>query len=322
MSIKISAIEYFLPAKILDNQVLVEQFGFDPDFISEKLGIKERRQAGPEESCHTLAHEAAVKLFETQQIEPQAIDLLMVVTQNPDYKLPNVSALLQASLGLRNDVASFDLNQGCSGFVYSLAVAKGLMTTCGMTRGLIITCDPYSKVLAPQDRTTVPLFGDAAAAILLEHTAEKGIGEFDFGTDGTGAEALIVRPGGSKYPQPLPNEADNYLSMDGRAIYNFMMVRVPQSVERCLKANNLSFADVDLFVFHQASKYMVESLRKSMKIPEDRIVINMAEFGNTVSSSIPIALKAKLEDASCRGKCAFLCGFGVGLSWASVITYL
>jgi 3-oxoacyl-[acyl-carrier-protein] synthase-3 len=320
MSLRITAIEYFLPAMSANNEYLVEQFGFDQEFIEGKLGIRERRRASLEESCHSLAHEAAKRLLETHRIAPDTIDFLIMVTQNPDYKLPNVASLLQASLKLRNNLAALDINLGCSGFVYALAVAKGLEAICPFSRGLILTCDPYSKVMSTDDRTTVALFGDAAAAVLLESCPEEGIGAFDFGTDGTGAEALIVRTGGSKYPQPSSSPRDNYLSMDGRAIYNFMMKRVPISVNECLKLNQLSLDDIDFFVFHQASKYMLDSLRARINIPAEKMVYELEFCGNTVSSSIPIALKKLTSNYLGTGRRILLSGFGVGLSWASVVT--
>lgn len=322
MNVRLAAIEYYLPAQVITNQTLVEAFGFEEDFIKNKLGIHERRRANLDESCHSLAHAATEKLLTEFRVERESISLLLMVTQNPDYKLPNVGSLLQTSLGLGDRLAAFDINLGCSGFIYALAAAKGLMVTCNFSRSLIVTSDPYSKILAPNDRTTIPLFGDAAAAVLLEAVEDDGIGEFDFGTDGTGAEALIVRTGGSKYPQPSAHEKDNFLFMDGRAIYTFMMKRVPQSVARCLEVNNLSMADIDFFVFHQASKYMLQSLMTRMKIPESKMVFALSAYGNTVSSAIPIALRSLINDPSHQGKRVLLCGFGVGLSWASVVIRL
>jgi 3-oxoacyl-[acyl-carrier-protein] synthase-3 len=319
MSLKITAIEYFLPAMVANNEYLVDQLGFNQEFIERKLGIKERRRASPEESCHSLAHEAVKKLLETHRIAPDAIDFLIMVTQNPDYKLPNVASLLQASLKLRNNLAALDINLGCSGFVYALAVAKGLEATCPFSLGLIVTCDPYSKVISTDDRITAPLFGDAAAAVLLESCPGEGIGAFDFGTDGTNAEALIVRTGGSRYPQPGSSPRDNYLFMDGRAIYNFMMKRVPLSIKECLKLNQLSMDDIDFFVFHQASKYMLDSLRTRINIPAEKTVYELEFCGNTISSSIPIALKKLSSSYLGTGKRILLSGFGVGLSWASVV---
>jgi len=322
MGVSITAIEYYLPSRILNNDYLYEKFGLDKKFIEEKLGIAERREALEDESCHTMGHEAALKLFATHQISPESIDLLIVVTQNPDYKLPNVASLLQHSLKLRDKVAALDINLGCSGFVYALAVLKGLMITTGFHRGLIVTSEPYSKVLASDDRSTVPLFGDAAAAVLCDSGANDKLGEFDFGTDGSGAESLIIRTGGSKYPQQSKSSKDNFITMDGRAIYSFMMKRVPQSVAACLTRNNLTFDDIDFFLFHQASKYMLDSLLKRMNIPEQKMVYCLKHCGNTVSSSIPIALKPLISNADNTNKRVLVSGFGVGLSWATGVLYI
>jgi 3-oxoacyl-[acyl-carrier-protein] synthase-3 len=319
MGIKISAIEYFLPSKVINNKFLVESLGFEINFIENKLGIRERHHTKSEEGCAMMASEAVKKLIGKNNISLGSIDLIVTVTQNPDFKLPNVSPLLQNSLGLDTRVASFDLNLGCSGFVYALAVVKGLMATNNFQRALIVTSDPYSKIISLKDRITVPLFGDAAAAALIDTCQHEYVGSFDFGTDGSGAEALIVRSGGSKYPRSLGDEQSNYLFMDGRAIYNFMMKTVPVSVERCLKANNLTESDIDYYVFHQASKYMLQALMKRMRISESKMVFALSFCGNTVSSSIPIALNSLMQSERNYNKRVLLSGFGVGLSWASVI---
>jgi 3-oxoacyl-[acyl-carrier-protein] synthase-3 len=269
-----------------------------------------------------LAYGAVRKLFKRNGIDSQSIDLLVVVTQNPDYKIPNVAPLLQESLGFKKGLAAFDISLGCSGFVYALAVVKGLLATNGFKRALIVTSDPYSKIIAQDDRATAPLFGDAAAATLVETSDMPYVGEFDFGTEGAEAKALIVRSGGSRYPEVAPDDAGKYLFMDGRAIYNFMMKTVPKSVERCLTANKLKEEDIDFFVFHQASKYMLESLRKRMSIPEAKLPIALEKVGNTVSSSIPIVLCGLMRKPSNRGKKAVVCGFGVGLSWATGLIHL
>ena len=319
MNIKISAIEYFLPTKIVDNQYLARSFGFDIKFIENKLGISERHRANPEESCVTLANEAVKKLINKHNVSSSSIDLLVTVTQNPDFKLPSVSPLLQNSLNLDTRIAGIDLNLGCSGFVYALAVVKGLMATNNFQRALIVTSDPYSKIIYPKDRNTVPLFGDAATVTLIENCKEEYVGAFDFGTDGSGAEALILRSGGSRHPKPLDDEKSNYLFMDGRAIYNFMMKTIPGSVKRCLEANSLTENDIDYYVFHQASEYMLKSLMKRMKITESKMVFALSSCGNTVSSSIPIALNSLMKRELNYTKRVLLSGFGVGLSWASVI---
>jgi len=319
MGIKISAIEYFLPSKVLENKKLVKAFGFELEFLENKLGIIERHHSGPEESCSSLGYKAAKNIFNTYAISAESIDLLIVVTQNPDYKLPNVAPLLQTSLGLSTNLASFDVNLGCSGFVYALSIAKGLMVMNNYQHGLIITSDPYSKILSHDDRVTFPLFGDAAAAVLIDACDDDHVGAFNFGTDGSGAESLIVRNGGSRYPKKMNGEHSNYLFMDGRAIYTFMMLNVPTSVDNCLKTNNLTTDDIDFYVFHQASKYMLESLMKRINIPEHKMIIDLSFCGNTVSSSIPIALKGLMQKPSNIGKRVLLSGFGVGLSWATTI---
>jgi 3-oxoacyl-[acyl-carrier-protein] synthase-3 len=319
MNIKISAIEYYLPENVVNNEAMIKQFEFDTDFLENKLGIRERRRCNDTESCQSLCHEAAKKLIANQKIDLNSIGLLIVVTQNPDYKLPNVGSLLQFSLGLPDNVAAFDINLGCSGFVYALAVAKGFMKNANIQRALVVTGDPYSKIMKIDDRKTIPLFGDAATAVLLDRDSVAAIGEFDFGTDGSGADALIVRAGGSKCPRVHSNKDDQYLYMDGRAIYLFMMRRIPRSVEKCLALNGLSKDEIDFFVFHQASKYLLDSLKKQMKIPDSKMVYALETFGNTISSSIPIALKEITDNPANQGKRALLCGFGVGLSWASVV---
>jgi 3-oxoacyl-[acyl-carrier-protein] synthase-3 len=304
---KILAIDYFLPDKIIDNQGLVEDFGFDQEFIEKKLGIKERRYLSEGQGCHALAHGAVQKLIEGHHIAPESVDLLVVVTQNPDYRIPNVAPLLQESLRLRKGMAAFDINLGCSGFVYALAVVKGLLATNGFKRALIVTSDPYSKIMARDDRATVPLFGDAAAATLVESTEISFVGNFDFGTEGSGAEALIVRSGGSRHPEIKPDDPGRYLFMDGRAIYNFMMKTVPASVKRCLDLNHINSDDVDFYVFHQASKYMLDSLKKRLSIPEGKMPLSIEKVGNTVSSSIPIVLHDLLKEPSNRAKKVLIC---------------
>ena len=319
MNIRIAAIEYYLPSEIIHNQFFVDSLGFDAEFIENKLGIKERRRASSKESCHTLAHKAVKKLLEMHSVPPESVRLVITVTQNPDYKLPNVTPLLQDSLGFESNIAGIDLNLGCSGFVYGLAVAKGLMEMNGLDRGIIVTSDPYSKIIDPDDRTTSTLFGDAAAAVLIDSCEDEYIGKFDFGTDGSKAEALIVRSGGSRHPNQTADVHDNYLFMDGRAIFTFMMKTVPKSFDRCLKSNDLTADDIDYYVFHQASGHMLQSLMKHMNIPREKMVYALSNCGNTVSSSIPIALKSLMRDRANLGQRAFLSGFGVGLSWASAI---
>ena len=237
--------------------------------------------------------------------------MLIVCTQNPDYGLPHTSALVQDRLGLPKETACFDVGLGCSGFVYGLAVVRGMLETLGLDNALLVTSDPYSKVIDPADRGTSPLFGDGAAATWLTREGPGGqIGEFTFGTDGSGARNLIVEPDA---------EGTRCLSMAGRSIFEFMLGTVPADVDRVTAANGIAPDDVDLFLLHQASNHMLSYLVKRMKLDPARVPIRMRDTGNLVSSSIPFLIASLARDGELAGKTTLLSGFGVGLSWASTI---
>ncbi len=316
--IGLSAIAEYLPERRVTNPELIGKFGFEADFLDRKIGIAERRIAGAGESVSDMAVAAAQALFESHAARPDEIELLVLCTQNPDYKLPTTANLVQHRLGLRQSIAAFDINQGCSGFVYGLATMQGFMAQHGMQRGLLITSEAYSKVMDPDDRATVPLFGDGAAACLVQPGGAGRIGQFVFGSDGSGAEDLIVKGGGSRNPD-MPVEGPGALYMNGRAIYTFMMRRIPQCIRDCVARNGLSLEDVDLFVFHQASRYMIESLSGAMKLDPKKVIIEMDQTGNTVSSTIPMALRRADATVGLAGKRVLVCGFGVGLSWAATL---
>lgn len=314
----LSAITTYLPDTVLTNDVLIERFGFEQKFLTEKLGVTRRHVAATNEGTSDMAASAANKLFATGIVRPDEIDLLIICTQNPDYRLPTTANLVQEKLGLRQNVAAFDINQGCSGFVFGLSVARSMMCTENMRKALFITSESYSKVLDTSDRQTLPLFGDGAAATLIQDEGLGRIGNFVWGSDGTGAKSLMVRGGGGLNPLQAPT-GEYALVMDGRAIFNFMMRRVPICVRDCLTANQLTKNDIDLFVFHQASKYMLQNLAKAIDVPLDRVPISIQETGNTVSSSIPMLIDALGGVPALRGKRILVAGFGVGLSWAATV---
>lgn len=330
---EIAHISYALGKTECTNDFLAEQFpGWDSRKIFRKTGIRSRRIADGQ-LVSDLAVQAAENLFAESSIDRASIDFLLLCTQSPDYFLPTTACLVQDRLGLRKNCGALDFNLGCSGYVYGLALAKGLLLG-GMARTvLLITSETYSKHLHPQDRSVRTIFGDGASATLLAHDpgAPLKIGEFVFGTDGSGARNLIVPAGGMAQPR---NEAtrqettdkqgnvrslDN-LFMDGPAIFNFSLDTVPPTVEETLRKNGLSMKDIDLWVFHQANRFMLDSLRDKIGIPEDRFYFNMADKGNTVSSSIPIALRDALDECRIR-RCnrVMLVGFGVGYSWAGCV---
>lgn len=325
MKVGIKSIKSFLPENSVGNNELITQFNVDERFLSDKLGIASRPICSSEEAASDLAVRAASKIFDAG-LNKDDIELLIVCTQNPDYKLPNTASILQDRLSLPNHVASFDINQGCSGFIYSLAVAKSMMEVLNYRNSLIITVDPYSKIIDKKDKNTVLLFGDASAAIWLTDHADNEILNFSFGTDGKDFDKLIVKRGGSRYPfrydamgKSSENSVDYFLHMNGRAIFNFMMSRVPNDVYNCLKKNSLKMEDIDFFIFHQGSKYMLANLQKTLKISDRKMVMFLENIGNSVSSSIPLAFENLLLNETLSGKTILLSGFGVGLSWGSVV---
>jgi 3-oxoacyl-[acyl-carrier-protein] synthase-3 len=314
VTLGIASIAHAYGANRIDNVESAKQHGFDEAFVRDKLGIATRYAASAEQATSDLATEASKAALERTGTRPEDIDALVVVTQTPDYQLPHTAALVQHNLGLSSRIASFDLSLGCSGWVYGLATLTSLMQHARLTRGLLVTADCYSKVMNANDRATAPLFSDAAAATLISDQPIYCAGTPLFGTEGGGANALIVKCGGSRAPIERST-----LFMDGRSIYSFAMSRIPQHVERCLELNALRLDEVDRFVFHQANRYMLESLRDRMKLPAGKVVIDVADGGNTVGSTIPIALEPLLVD---RPRRVLVSGFGVGLSWATNVLQL
>lgn len=321
MNIGIKAIEYFLPQKILSNADLAKTFpGWTEKKIYNKTGIVNRHIANDDEYVSDLAYCAAKKLFENHSIEPKDIDFVILFTQSPDYNVPTTACILQDRLEIPKSAGAFDINLGCSAFIYGLAVAKSLINTNIAKNILLITSETYSKYIDPKEKSVVTIFGDGAAAALISYNEASQIKEFDLGTDGSGAEQLIVPSSGIRSRRKEKNTQDNNLYMNGPEIFNFTIDIVPKSIDNVLKKNSLTFNDIDFFVFHQANSYMLNHLRKKCNIPEDKFFINMIDTGNTVSSTIPIALcLAEKEGRIKRGDTILLVGFGVGLSWGSTV---
>ncbi len=314
----IAAVASYMPETVLTNDTLVERFGFDRDFLDNKIGVHVRHIAAPDEAVSDMAVRAAESLLARAPVPRDAIELVVLCTQNPDYRLPATANIVQNRLGLPDTTAAFDFNQGCSGYVYGLSITQSMMLAHGFSAALLLTADGYTKVMDPNDRATVPLFGDGAAATLLTVGGPGKIGHFTFGSDGAGAGDLIVRGGGSRHPA-MPTTGPGALYMNGRAILKFMIKRVPADVDRCLALNGLDRDSVDTFVFHQASGHMVGSLIREMDLPPDKVPIEIADCANTVSSTLPIVLERLGGAAALAGKTVLLCGFGVGLSWGSTV---
>jgi 3-oxoacyl-[acyl-carrier-protein] synthase-3 len=329
----IKATEYFLPEGSLNNEQLASEFeAWTAEKIGGKTGIQTRHFVKAGECASDLAVKAAEKLFASGKCDPSQIDFLLLCTQSPDYFLPTTACLLQARLGLRNSCGALDFNLGCSGFVYGLGLAKGLVESGQARNVLLITADTYTKFIHSQDRSVRTLFGDAAAATLVTgiDSEQPLLGPFVYGTDGTGAPNLIVPAGGLRQPvvpnATLTEDADgnkrtiNNLFMNGPEIFTFTLRVVPKVVSDLIRDSAINPDSIDFYVFHQANQYMLEHLRKRLAIPSEKFCISMKNCGNTVSSTIPIALFDLGREGKLRpGNTIMLVGFGVGYSWGATL---
>ncbi len=328
----IKAISYYLPPDILSNELLAGQFPeWSVEKISSKTGIRERHIAAADICSSDLAYESVKMLFTEHNINPGEIDFILLCTQSPDYFLPTTACLLQDRLNIPTTAGALDFNLGCSGFVYGLSLANSLIKAGEAENVLLITAETYSKFINPQDKSVRTIFGDAAAACLISKSENNTIGPFIYGTDGSGGQNLIVKEGGMRTPTNLSSseeKVDEYgnvhnaanLYMNGGEIFIFTLKSVPSLISNLLQKANLSMDDIGLFVLHQANKYMLEALRKKIHIPEDKLFIYMEDVGNTVSSTIPIALYHALKEKRIfAGIKVMVVGFGVGYSWAGTI---
>lgn len=330
---RIGAIATHLPSTVLGNDELAAIFpDWSADKILQKTGISERRIAAPGETAVDLGIAAATALLNDHPELRDQIDFLIFCTQAPDYILPTSACIVQDKLALRTSIGAIDLNLGCSGFVYGVSLATGMIAAGAARKVLLITSDTYSKYIHPRDRSVRTLFGDGAAATMIEATAEGEagtIGPFVFGTDGSGASSLIVEAGGFRTPRDeqtaLEYEDRNgntrtreHLFMDGGAVLNFTLREVPAALKLLLEIAGNELTDYDHIVLHQANKFMLDALQKKLGVPADRVPRRYEDIGNTVSSTIPFALARLREENRLRPGCRIaMIGFGVGLSWAA-----
>lgn len=343
---QIRGIAASLPDGRLDNRELARVFPFwTEEKIRRKLGIATRPIAAENETALDLGVRSAERLFEAGIATPDEIDFVVFCTQSPDHFLPPSACSMQERLGLRRQCGAFDMNLGCSGYPYGLSVCKGLIETGAAKKVLFVTAETYSKYINAEDRATRPLFGDGAAATLLEAvevdavsndvwSGAPTIGPFEFGTDGSGAEMLIV-PAGAARKKSTPATAiptldpfggfhsEDQLFMNGPGVFNFSVDVVPPLTKRLVEEAKRRGVEIDAFVFHQANKFMLDRLRDLCGIDEARFFNDMAERGNTVSSSVPIAMiDATVAGMLKPGSVALLVGFGVGLSWGACFVRL
>jgi 3-oxoacyl-[acyl-carrier-protein] synthase-3 len=319
----IGPISVFLPPRVETNEDLAAQFpGWNMELIFSKTGIAQRHIADPDQCASDLGFAAATQLFQDHDVDPASIDFLLLCTQTPDYPLPTTACLLQERLGLPTRCGALDFNLGCSGFVYGLAMADGLIRTGSCQRILLITAETYSRYIDADDRSLRTIFGDGAAATLIEAADKPSMGTFRYGTDGSGADTLIATAGGARPEKDAhqPRHRKRWKSdlyMDGPSLMSFTVATIPQLVEEILVEAGTAKADVDLFLFHQATRKMLEQMQTRLELDDDRLPIVLEDCGNTVSSTIPILIAHLRNQGRLREGCQnMLVGFGVGWSWA------
>ena len=330
MKARIEHIAYALPENVVTNQALRRdhpEWGFDR--LEERTGVIERHIAGPGETALDLAEQAC------RDLDLDGVDGLIFCTETPDHPIPSNACLLHGRLGLAKNIPALDINMGCSGYVYSLETARGMIATGTAKRILLATGDTYSRFINPGDRATRVLFGDGVAvSIIAASTDDTGIIDLSMGSDGKYYDRFMVPAGGAR--QPFNDETSiesidksgnvrtpENITMDGFGVLSFFNDTIPGQVTELLARNDLGINDPDLFVFHQASRVALDSIARALRIPDHKMVRNMGKVGNLVSASVPVALKMALGEGQAKpGDLAVLCGFGVGLSWATALVRL
>ena len=303
--IGITNIGTYIPKDRISNIDRKDQFETDDNFIFNKVGIKNISKMNSDEGTASMAVKAFQELHKKNSLNTDEIDIVILITQNPDSNIPHSSALVHSELNLPESCACFDVSLGCSGYVYGLSIAKSFMESNGFKKGLLFTSDPYSRIIDPDDKNTSMLFGDAATVTYLTGNPKYHLGKFTFGTIGKEYETLICN--------------NNKLHMNGRGVFNFAARYVPIDFKHLLEKNNCQKDNINKFVFHQGSKHIIDTLTKRMNLDPGKVVFDITDYGNTVSSSIPIILEKEISDE--LNKCIYICGFGVGLSWSSNILY-
>lgn len=329
MKAYIKAISYYLPKKVLTNDELVELFPeWNVDKIASKVGIEKRHISAENETSVDMAVRAAQKLFYEHEINKDDIDFILLCTQSPDYFLPTSACIVQNMLNIPTAIGALDFNLGCSGYIYGLSLAKGLILSGAAKNVLFITSETYSKKIHPKDKGNRSIFSDAATASLISTDGFASIENFKLGTDGSGFDNLIIKSGGFRKPE-LQNDtyfdtngnpaSSDFIKMNGSEIFNFTIDVLPTLIEETLKSNCLEKEDIGLYIFHQANKFMLDFLRKKLKISPEDFFIYLSQVGNTVSSTIPIALYNAKEQGKLNVKNILLSGFGVGYSYGAVV---
>jgi 3-oxoacyl-[acyl-carrier-protein] synthase III len=319
--ITITGLGCYVPERVMTNHELAQMVDTSDEWIMERTGIRERRVAAPEEAMSDLALPAAERALRQAGIQPAEIDLIIVATVTADMAFPSTGALVADALGA-DDAAAYDLSAGCTGFMYALAQAYGMMGAGLSDRALVIGGDVLSKIVNWSDRSTCVLFGDGAGAVVLERNSGRGFLGFELGADGGGGVHLNMPAGGSRRPASAETIAQelHFAHMNGPEVYKFATRVLVSSAEKLLERCGVSIQDVDVYVPHQANVRIIEHAARKLGIPEDRVVVNVDRYGNTSSGSIPLALADAEADGRLRdGALVLMTGMGAGLTWGSAL---
>ncbi len=321
MGVEVLATGSYVPDPVVDNHQLAARLGFDSDWILQRTGIRQRRHCPPEMATSDMGYEAARRCLDNAGVAPNEVDLLLVATATPDVGAVSTACLVQNRLGLIAPAA--DMMNACAGFVYALVTGMQYVATGCARRALVVGADTMSRVLNPMDQRTYPLFGDGAGAVLLgPGQPHQGLEAYTLGSDGSGAEMLIRRMGGSRFPPSvaLMEHNEHYLDMDGKAVFKWAVKLFNDTVPPLLMAAGVTTEEIDLWVLHQANLRIISAVAKDLAIDSDKFVVNLDRYGNTTAGSIPLALdEAVSQGRVARGDRLLLSGFGAGLAWGTAV---
>ena len=297
----IKEIASYLPEKKISNYDKKEKFDIDDDFIKNKIGVEYHTVKEKDEKASDLCVKAFESLQNKSKLNKEDIDCVIVVTQNPDYNIPHTSAIVHGKLELSQECACFDISLGCSGYIYGLSNILAFMQSNGLQDGLLFTADPYSDIIDHEDKNTDLIFGDGATVTYISQNPKYTPIDFSFGTNGQAYQEILC---------------DKHLYMNGRAVFNFTATTIPKHIQKLLAKHNLEDKDIDRYILHQGSKYIVDTIRKRLKVDEAKVPFDMLQYGNTVSSAVPMVLEKELHKGY---KKMLLSAYGIGLSWGSTI---
>jgi len=319
-----------VPSNTINNYDYTENFSAEEaKDITDKTGILQRRFAQPGVTASDLCFAAAEKLMADLHIDKAEIDLLVFVSQTPDYRMPATSVLLQNRLGLSMQTMAFDISLGCSAYVYTLSVVYSIMEKSGLRKALLLDGETRSRVYSPKDRKTAFLFGDGGTATIVEKDNRFGESFFSLNSDGSREDLIKIKSGGYRYPSSAESlvekvvdehgnvRSDEHGYMEGADVFNFVLREIPPDIKKMEVFAETSITSMDYYLFHQANDYMNGYLAKKLKLPADKVPSSIAKFGNTSSVSIPLTIVSQLQGKLNENKKLMLCGFGVGMSWAT-----